>query len=411
MIGLCDCNSFYATCEKLFRPDLKNKPVVVLSNNDGCIVALSKEAKNLGIKRGAPLFNAKDQLENNNVEIFSSNYTLYQNISDRVMDVLKSLVGTIMPYSIDEAFFIMPENIDAEELRMTIVQYTGIEVSIGVARTKTLAKVANHIGKKLQSGAFILTEEIEKDILKDTPVAEVWGIGYRKSVLLNQYGIKTAYDLTLKNDIWIKKQLTITGYSTVCELRGIAMVNIDNPPLKSTCSGISFSQVRTEYKEIEEAIACHCTNIANKLIDNGMNCQTISINLFTNRFLEDYIAPCAVIKLIEPTNYIPTLIKAGISVLRKIYKKANYKGCRVWATELTPSNSRQMQLFISEDEQNKIAKQDKLSLIVNDITQIYGRKTLTCAATNNMTKNDLMSREKLSPCYTTKWSDLPIAKI
>jgi len=137
----------------------------------------------------------------------------------------------------------------------------------------------------------------------------------------------------------------------------------------------------------------------------------ISINLFTNRFLEDYIAPCAVIKLAEPTNYIPTLIKAGISVLKKIYKKANYKGCRVWATELTPSDSRQMQLFISEEEQKRIAKQDKLSLIVNDITQIYGRKSLTCAATNNMTKNDLMSREKLSPCYTTKWTDLPIVKI
>jgi DNA polymerase V len=411
LIGLCDCNSFYATCEKLFRPELRNKPVVVLSNNDGCIVALSKEAKNLGIKRGDPLYNAKEQLEKNNVEIFSSNYALYQNISDRVMDVLKSLVGTIMPYSIDEAFFIMPQNIDVEDLRQTIVQYTGIAVSIGVARTKTLAKIANHVGKELPSGAFILQEEMEKDILKDIPVGEIWGIGSRRAVLLNQYGIRTAYDLTLKNDIWIKKQLTITGYATVSELRGIPMVNIDNPPLKSTCSGISFSQIRSEYKELEEAIACHCTNIANKLIKNGMNCQMISINLFTNRFLEDYIAPCAVIKLAEPTNYIPTLIKAGISVLKKIYKKANYKGCRVWATELTPSDSRQMQLFISEEEQKRIAKQDKLSLIVNDITQIYGRKSLTCAATNNMTKNDLMSREKLSPCYTTKWTDLPIVKI
>lgn len=411
MIGLCDCNTFYATCEKLFRPDLKNKPVVVLSNNDGCIVALSKEAKKLGIKRGAPLYNAKEQLRINDVEVFSSNYALYQDISDRIMNVLKSLVGTIMPYSIDEAFFIMPQNIDIDDLRKTIIQNTGIEVSIGVARTKTLAKVANHIGKKLPNGTFILTPEDEKKRLKDISVSEVWGIGYQKANLLNQYGIRTAYDLTLKNDIWIKKKLTITGYATVSELRGRTMVNIDNPPLKSTCSGISFSHVRSEYEEMEEAIACHCTNIANKLIENGMNCQTISVSIFTNRFLQDYIAPCAVIKLIEPTNYIPTLIKAGISILRKIYKKADYKGCRVWATELTPSDSRQMQLFLSENEQTKLANQDKLSLVVNDITQIYGRKALTCAATNKMTKNDLMSRERLSPCYTTKWSDLPIVKI
>lgn len=411
MIGLCDCNSFYATCEKLFRPDLKNKPVVVLSNNDGCIVALSKEAKKLGIKRAAPLFHSKEVLEKNNVQIFSSNYTLYQNISDRVMDVLKSQVGTIMPYSIDEAFFVMPNNIDIEKLRNTIVKYTGIEVSIGVARTKTLAKIANHVGKTNLSGTFILEEKDEKNILKDIPVAEIWGIGNKKAALLNQYNIKSAYDLTLKNDVWIKKQLTITGYATVSELRGKTMVNIDTPPLKSTCSGITFSHVRTEYKELEEAIACHCTNIANKLIQNKMNCQSISINLFTNRFLEDYIAPCAVVKLSEPTNYIPTLVKAGISILKKIYRDASYKGCRVWATELTPYDSRQMQLFLSEEEQAKIAKQDKLSLIVNDITQIYGRKSLTCAATNKMSKNDLMSREKLSPCYTTKWSDLPIVKI
>ncbi|MCK9190255.1 MAG: Y-family DNA polymerase [Sphaerochaetaceae bacterium] len=408
MIGLCDCNSFYATCEKLFRPDLKNKPVVVLSNNDGCIVALSKEAKALGIKRGAPYYSQKDVLEKNNVTTFSSNYTLYQDISDRVMEVLKSLVGTIMPYSIDEAFFMMPKNIDPAELRRKIVQYTGIEVSIGIARTKTLAKVANHIGKKEKSGAYVLTEEDEERMLKKVPVQDIWGIGYKRAVLLNQYGINNAYQLIQKNDIWIKKQLTIMGYATVSELRGIPMVNIDNPPLKSTCSGITFSHVRSNYEELEEAIACHCTNVANKLIENNMNCQMLSINLFTNRFLQDYIAPCAVIKLDEPTNYIPLLIKAGKSILKKIYTDANYKGCRVWATELSPSSSRQLDLFMSDIEIDKMTKQDKLSKIVNDITKIYGRKSLNVAAANKKVKNDLMSRKMLSPCYTTKWKDLPI---
>jgi DNA polymerase V len=408
MIGLCDCNSFYATCEKLFRPDLKQKPVVVLSNNDGCIVALTKDAKSLGVSRGASYFSQKEILEKNDITVFSSNYALYQDISDRVMDILKSLVVTIMPYSIDEAFFIMPENLDINELRSKIIQFTGIEVSIGVARTKTLAKIANHVGKDIKKGTYILKKEDESRILKNISVKDIWGIGRSRATLLNSKGIKTAYELTQKNDIWIKKNLTITGYATVSELRGNPMVNIDTPPLKSTCSGITFSHAKSNYEELEEAIACHCTNVANKLISNNMNCQSISINLFTNRFLEDYIAPSAVINLVEPTNYIPTLIKAGKEILKKIYKPAKFKGCRVWATNLSPSGSRQMSLFDSELDQNKLAKQDKLALIINDITQTYGRKSLMCAATNNLEKNDLMSREKLSPCYTTKWSDLPI---
>jgi DNA polymerase V len=411
MIGLCDCNSFYATCEKLFRPDLKDKPVVVLSNNDGCIVALTKDAKSLGISRGASFFSQKELLDKNKITTFSSNYALYQDISDRVMNVLKSLVGTIMPYSIDEAFFIMPENLDIDELRSTIIQYTGIEVSIGIARTKTLAKIANHVGKEKKTGTCILKEEMETEILKGICVNDIWGIGRSKANLLNSKGIFSAYQLSQKNDIWIKKNLTITGYATVAELRGIPMVNIDTPPLKSTCSGITFSHAKNEYAELEEAIACHCTNVANKLIKNNMNCQTISVNLFTNRFLEDYIAPSAIINLTEPTNYIPTLIKAGKEILSKIYKPAKFKGCRVWATNLSPSGSRQMSLFVSEKEQDKIAKQDKLALIINDITLTYGRKSLMCAATNNQEKNDLMSREMLSPCYTTKWTDLPIVYI
>lgn len=411
MIGLCDCNSFYASCERLFRPDLRNKPIVVLSNNDGCIVALTKEVKKLGITRGASYFSQKKILEDNNIEVFSSNYALYQDISDRVMDVLKSLVGTIMPYSIDEAFFIMPENIDIDELRSKIIQYTGIDVSIGVARTKTLAKIANLVGKRNKKGTFILEKTMEEEVLKNVSVNEIWGIGRSKANLLKSNGILSAYQLTQANDIWIKKALTMTGYSTVSELKGLAMVNIDIRPIKSTCSGITFSHVKSEYEELEEAIAAHCTNVANKLIKNNMTCQTISINLFTNRFLEDYIAPSAVINLAEPTNYIPTLIKAGKEILSKIYRPAKFKGCRVWATNIAPAGSRQMSLFKSFEEQEKLAKQDKLALIINDITKTYGRKSLMCASTNKKEKNDLMMRNMLSPSYTTKWSDLPIVHI
>lgn len=410
MVGLCDCNNFYASCERLFRPDLKNKPIVILSNNDGCIIALSKEAKELNFRRGMPYFKCKDALEKNNVEIFSSNYTLYQDISDRVMDCLKDIVGIITPYSIDEAFFKMPKNISAQEIRDKVTNDIGIPVSIGVARTKTLAKIANHIGKKMDSNCLYLKTEWEPKALYKTPVEEIWGIGRKKARFLHSHKINTAYDLIDRNELWIRKNLSVTTLETVKELKGIPCINVENPQTKNICSGISFSHIRSSYEELEEVIACHCTILGEKLVQKGLVTQTISLNIFTNRFEENYIAPISTIYLEEPTNYIPTLINAAKIILKKIYKEEKYKGCRIWANNLTQGGYRQLDLFKNDNYNLQLNKQDKLAQVVNDISQAYGRKTISSAATNNLEKNNLQKREKLSPCYTTKWKDIPSVK-
>lgn len=412
MIGLCDCNNFYASCERLFRPDLKNKPIVILSNNDGCIVALSKEAKELNIKRGMPYFKYKNLIEKNNVIAFSSNYTLYQDISDRVMDYLKELVGLITPYSIDEAFFLMPSHISAEEIRYKIKKNIGIDVSIGVARTKTLAKIANKIGKKLDSNCLVLKKEWEEKALKITKIEDVWGIGRKKSQFLKSHNIINAYDLTQQNELWIRKNLSVTTLETLKELKGIPCINIDIPQNKNICSGITFSQPRTTYEELEEAISCHCTIIGEKLVDKNLVTNTISLNIFTNRFEENYIAPISTIYISEATNYIPNLITAAKQILNKIYiKDKKYKGCRVWANNLSKDGYRQLELFKGEKFNQTLKNQDKLAKVVNEISKTYGRDIIASAATNKLVKNDLQNRKKLSPFYTTRWEDLPIVKL
>lgn len=411
MVGLCDCNNFYASCERLFRPDLKNTPIVILSNNDGCVIALSNEAKLLGIKRGMPYFKCEGLLEEKKVAVFSSNYTLYQDISDRVMECLKDLVGIITPYSIDEAFFKMPKNLTAQEIRDKISKNVGIPVSIGVARTKTLAKIANHIGKNLNSNSLYLKKEWEKKALYKTPVEDIWGIGRSKARFLHSHKIYTALDLIQQNELWIRKNLSVTTLETVKELKGIPAISIENSQTKNLCSGITFSHVRTSYEELLEAISCHCTILGEKLIDKDLVTSSISLNIFTNRFEEDYIAPVSTIYLEEPTNYIPNLIEASKKLLKKIYKENKYKGCRVWANDLTKAGYRQLELFKSENHNALLKKQDTLAQVVNDITQVYGRTKISSGATNNLVKNNLQKREKLSPAYTTKWEDLPIVKI
>lgn len=411
MVGLCDCNTFFASCEKLFRPDLKNEPVVVLSNNDGCIVALSQEAKDLNIKRGTPFFQCKEIIEKNNVHIFSSNYTLYQDISDRVMEYLRELVGIITPYSIDEAFFIMPSHMSPEHIRDKVKQNIGIDVSIGVARTKTLAKIANKIGKKLDSHCLYLKEEWEPKALQITKVEDIWGIGRKKSKFLKSHNILTAYDLIQQNELWIKKNLTVSTFETQKELKGFPCINVKMPKEKNLCSGITFSKPRETLEELEEAIACHCTIIGEKLITKGLSTKTISVNIFTNRFEESYIAPISTIILPEETNYIPNLINAAKKILHKIYREnCKYKGCRVWANNLVIDGYRQLELFQHKNKYKLLENQDKLAKTINEISQTYGREKISSGATNKLVKNDLQSRKRLSPAFTTRWDALPKVK-
>ena len=411
MIGLCDCNSFYASCERLFRPDLRNRAVVVLSNNDGCIVALSSEAKSLGIKRGAPLFEERERLDRVGAAIFSSNYTLYQDLSDRVMDTLLSLVGNREVYSIDEAFFSLenPSQGHTQTIRDEIIRLTGIPVSLGLARTKTLAKLANHEGKRLHTGVKILHAEDEESLLKKTPIGEVWGIGRKREAQLSRLGVRTAYDFIGKDDLWLEKHCTITGLATARELRGIPSVPREVEKSISLCSGISFENPKESFEELEQSLACHCATLSSKLRMRGKQAREVTVALYTSRFRDDYLSPSATVTLAQGSDYTPTLLAAAKLCLSSIYKKAPYKASRVWATYLEAEGVHQYSLFNAEQEQRRIGQEKRLSPVVQEIQRAYGRKSLVCGTAGSLLKSDLMGQAYLSPRYTTDWKALPTA--
>lgn len=409
MIGLCDCNSFYASCERLFRPDLRNRAIVVLSNNDGCIVALSSEAKRLGIQRGAPLFEERERLESIGASIFSSNYTLYQDISDRVMNTLLTLVGNREIYSIDEAFFLLenPSQDQTQSLRDEIIRLTGIPVSLGLARTKTLAKLANHEGKRLPGGTRILYPEEETTLLKKTLIGEVWGIGRSREAQLTRFGIRTAYDFICKDDHWIQKHCTITGLETARELRGIPCFSKEVEKSISLCSGISFENPKESFEELEQSLACHCATLSSKLRKRGKQAREVTVALYTSRFRDDYQSPSATVTLTQGSDYTPTLLAAAKICLSSIYKKAPYKASRVWATYLENEGVHQYSLFNAEQEQKRISQEKRLSPVVQEIQRSYGQRALVCGTAASLIKSDLMGQAYLSPRYTTDWKALP----
>lgn len=410
MIGLADCNSFYASCEKLFRPDLRNKPVVVLSNNDGCIVALSKEAKDLGIIRGEALFKCKDLLEKNHVAIFSSNYTLYQDISDRIVNILKRFCINVEPYSIDESFFTVPTN-DlkfAKKLHYTLLRYTGMEISVGVARTKTLAKIANHIGKK-QNGYYYLSPTEEKSILEKTPIDDIWGIGRSKLVDMLHLGIKTAWDLTQYSDEWIRKKFSINTLRTAIELRGTPCITEEDFKTRSFSSSISFDSPRTSFDELLTAVSCHCAIVSEKLISHKLVASFLYVQVNTSFFKENYYVNSAVVKLAYPSYYLPTLIQAARLALMQVYKEGLlYKASRVGVYDLQPIGHRQYNLFDSEALIKRLENEDKLSPIISELSKNSSLPPLYCGTSYGQEKIKLASREYLSPRYTTNWEELPL---
>ncbi len=293
--ALVDCNSFYASCEKVFRPDLKDKPVVVLSNNDGCIVALSGEAKKLGIKRGKPIFQIQEIIEKNDVTVFSSNYTLYADLSNRVMATLREFSPNLEVYSIDEAFLDLSgfSHLDIVEycknIKITVEKATGIPVSIGIAETKTLSKIANEIVKKFKgyNGVFNIIGNTNRDkIFNYFTVSDVWGIGPQLSKKLWSFGVNTIADLIAKDDAWIQKQMSIKGVYTVRELRGIDCIELDEKikDKKNIVSARSFGVPVEDFKSMNQAVAYHCTLAGAKLRKQNSVCSYIMVFLTTNYF-------------------------------------------------------------------------------------------------------------------------------
>lgn len=405
MVGLADCNSFYASCEKLFRPDLRDKPVVVLSNNDGCIVALSAEARKLGIQRGQPYFKCREELERLNVAVFSSNYSLYQDISDRTVCVLNDFAREVEPYSIDECFFVPPVSkgyeVYAKKLHNTLRRRTGLMISVGIARTKTLSKLANHIGKK-SGGWYCIAEEEEESVLRKTDITEVWGIGWRYSNKMQHLGIRTAWDLTQKEDAWIQKNFSITGLRTASELRGQSCISEDDFKRHSFTSGISFEEPKTRFEDLEQAVACHCQVISRKLIEKGFSASSVFVHILTNRFKDDFYHAGAAVTLPHGVCYAPALLSGAKLALAKVYRPGlQYKATRVGVYDLCQISERQWSLFDSEEYKDRMRKEDALSLLVSRTPE------LSCLTAGLISKDNLCLSQFLSPRYTTRWADLP----
>ena len=294
VFALIDCNAFYVSCERVFNPKLNNRPVVALSNNDGCIIARSKEAKALGIKMGVPLFKVKDIIERENVIVFSSNYTLYADMSRRVMNIISEFSPSIEVYSIDEAFIeLTGVKVDyefyAHKLRQTILQYTGIPVSIGIASTKTLTKVANHIAKDNESlnGVCSLVDHKNLDrVLEDTHVSDIWGVGRQLSKKLITSGVFNAKLLKNSEDTWIRKMMSINGLKTVSELREISCLDLEETSAtrKSCCTTRSFGRPLVNLEDIEQAVTTFARRATERIRGEDLTASMVSVFLRTNPF-------------------------------------------------------------------------------------------------------------------------------
>lgn len=421
MYALCDCNNFYASCERVFKPSLNGKPVVVLSNNDGCVIARSQEAKDVGVAMGAPAFEIKELIKLHNVNVFSSNYALYGDLSNRVMSVLGSFAPNFEVYSVDEIFlnFKGMKYINLTEyckvIRQTVRQNTKIPISIGIAPTKTLAKMANKIAKKKYKNIGVLEltdkDEIEKH-LKEFPVSDLWGIGYRYAKLLEKNNISTAFQLMEMNDDWIKKNLTVQGLKLVYELRGIPCIPIEEvaPNKKGICVSRSFGQMANDLKTLEESVATFTNRAAQKLRKQNSNCAAISVFVHTNQFRADLkqYYNSRYIQIPIPTNDSGELIKWALFGLKQIYKEGYmYKKAGVFIYEITPEDAVQTNLFAELPEDNR---KRALNSTVDNLNRIMGRNVVKYAAMGDGKKWKLR-QEMLSPCYTTRLNEIFTIKI
>ena len=415
-IALVDCNSFYVSCETLFNPKLRNKPVVVLSNNDGCIISRSNEAKALGIKMGEPYFKEKDVIIKNNVQVFSSNYSLYGDISRRVMRTLKRFNSNIEIYSIDEAFLDLSNFSDDEiegvghEIRSVVLKWTGIPTSIGIAKTKTLSKVANHIAKKKQSGVVSLIgiENIDP-ILEKVEINDVWGVGKQLTKFYHQNGIYNAKQLKNKSNTWIKKSSNVLGSRTAMELRGISCIDLEttSSKRKSCVVSRSFGQRVENFQELKEAVAGYSLNASEKIRSESLVTKSISVFVRTSPFQSRYgfYSNSKTIDFPIATNNSIEIVKAALNALENIFKNGyRYQKAGVMLSHLSESNNNK-NLFSSEKDE----KIKKLMKSIDNTNYRYGRSTLSLASAGFHKKWN-MRKEHSSKIDTADFYSLPTIK-
>ena len=415
-IGLVDCNSFYVSCERLFNPKIRRKPVVVLSNNDGCIISRSNEAKALGIKMGEPYFKAKDIIIKNNVNVFSSNYSLYGDLSRRVMRTLKRFNSDIEVYSIDEAFMDLSNFSDKEieevgkEIRSTVLKWTGIPTSIGIAKTKTLSKVANHIAKKTKAGvtSLIGIENLDP-ILEKVEINDVWGVGRQLTKFYQKNGIYNAKQLKNKSNTWIKKCSNVLSSRTAMELRGISCIELEKTTSKrkSCVVSRSFGKRVENFQELKEAVASYCLNASEKLRSENLVAKALTVFVRTSPFQRNfgYYSNSKTIDFPIATNNSIETVKTAITILESIYRTGyRYQKAGVMFGGLSDENSKE-NLFASEKDE----KINKLMRSIDKTNFRFGRRTLSIASAG-IRKKWFMKREHSSKIDTADFYCIPTIK-
>ena len=408
VFALIDCNAFYVSCERVFNPKLNNKPVVALSNNDGCIIARSKEAKALGIKMGVPLFKVKDIVERENVIVFSSNYTLYADMSRRVMNIISEFAPSIEVYSIDEAFIELTNmNVDYEsyvrQMRKVILQYTGIPVSIGVASTKTLTKVANHIAKddeSLEGVCSLVKHENLDQVLEDTNVVDVWGVGRQLSKKLIANGIFNAKLLKNCEDAWVRKMMSVNGLKTVSELREISCLDLEETSAtrKSCCTTRSFGKPLVNLDDIEQAVTTFARRATERIRGENLTASTVSVFLRTNPFDRNrYYSNSSTTTLSYPTYDTMQIVKTALQLTKIIFRENyKYKKAGVLLSGFYEKGTETKDLF-SEARY----RSPKLMSAVDQINERYGSDTIQIATECQIGKWK-QKRRNCTQSYTTQ---------
>lgn len=413
VFALVDCNNFYCSCERAFDPSLEKRPVVVLSNNDGCIVARSQEVKDLGVPMAAPYFQYKNLLKRHKVKVFSSNYQLYGDMSARIMNILADFSADVEFYSIDEAFLRLDNmgNINYEEycqkIRQFIKKSTGIPVSIGIGSTKTLAKIANIVAKKSPAGVFsILNEKLCDEVLKNTEIKNIWGIGSSLAIRFRNVGIDNAYQLKKVDTMWVRKYYTVVGERLVRELNGISCLEITNfKPKKNIISSKSFGKDISDKETLQQSVANYAVRACQKLRSQNSKAQAVYVFIRTNKFRihEQQINNNAILAFDFPTSDSSKIIKLALKALDRIFIDGyKYHKAGVALLDLVSSTNEQTNFFGQGDDD----KRNNLMKIIDDVNKSAGKQAIFFAR-QGIERAWSLKSQHCSSRYTTNWHELP----
>ena len=416
MVALIDCNNFYVSCERMFQPRLIGRPLIVLSNNDGCAIARSNEAKTLGVKMGTAHFTIEELIRQHNVQIRSSNYPLYGDMSGRVMEVIKFFVPKTEVYSIDEIFCDLSEMKAyndftdlGKQVKATVKQYTGIPVSVGIAPTKVLAKLANKYAKKMTMEVGVHcadTPDLIDILLHFTPVGDIWGVGTEHEKFLIKHGFKTAADLVKAPEEWIRKHLSVKGLRLLTELKGTPCIEFveEKPAKKAVATVRSFGKLIKSKKEVQQALAAHTASCGAKLRKEGSCARKLKVFIETDNYRtqDPQLSHSIVINLPVGTNSTSELIRYAMKALDMLYQQGyNFKKTGVEALEMVPASSVQLGLF---DGVNR-KRDEKLMQAVDNINVSYGKETVRHAV-QGYGKEWRLRQQHLSNAYTTRFDQL-----